>query len=1079
MKQFTLLSISLFVSLFVVYGQNDWENELVFEQNKMQARVPSYSYMSADDALIGDRDNSRMQSLNGFWHFKYVPRVEMKPDQFMFPNFNELWDSIHVPSNWELEGYGQPIYTNITYPFTPNILDDNLTYDWKGPKPPRPPKIYRDNPVGSYYRDFEIPAHWHDQSVILHFGGVSSAFYVWVNGVQVGYSQGSRLAAEFDITAHLKEGRNRVAVQVYRWCDGSYLEDQDMWRLSGIHREVLLLAQPKVALNDFFVRSKFDAHMQNADLEIRTRVLVQNDSIDLDGYLIHAMLYDANGDPVLDVPMTVDVASVYDERWAPRDLPVWAHMKAHVPFPHLWSDEDPYLYRIVFTVCNASDDVIEARETSFGFRSVGFGPHQELLINGKEVLIKGVNRHDHHHLRGKALTHADMRKDVELMKRFNFNAVRTSHYPNDPYFIQLCNEYGIYVMDEANIECHHLGSLIPCSPTWTAAILSRTIRMVERDKNNPSVISWSLGNESGTGPAFEASAAWTRSYDKSRFIHYEGAQGKPESPDYIEGNDVGYTSANWPSMANPDDPDYVDVISRMYPNLSQLVNLSTSPYIHRPIIMCEYLHAMGNSLGGLGEFWDEIRNRKNLIGGFIWDMIDQGIETTADNGEKYYAYGGDFGDKPNDGNFCMNGVFASDRSPNPHAWECKYIFQPVSAQLIDSINSVVRIVNRMAFTDLNSYRLQWSLSEEGKQIQTGIIEDFSIPPNRSANVTVPVQIKKMKSDREYWLRLSFHKKESTPWCEEGFEVAYEQMLFRSKRRVEDVRNTQSEALTFQEMEDHLILNRGCVSVVVSKTDGALTSYQIDGSEQLAAPLYPHFWRPSIDNDIRGASAPTVAKSRAIWANMLSSFTTTVNIDRNSDGLPYIVVTHSNKREADLQLTYIINNDGAVEVSMDLHTKYKSSSMMRFGVTMGVPSTLMRSVFYGKGPWENYPDRSRGATVGTYSFYTDDLFTNYAYPQENGNRCDTRWLNMVDEKEKSGLRFEGDPTFSFSVWPYAEDNIDTAKHPFDLQAQGYYTVNIDMLQAGVGGTLSETLPEYTITDGHYHFNFSMEGLTRKR
>ena len=518
---------------------NDWENELMFEENKLSARVPTYSYSSTELALEDDRNKSRVLFLNGQWKFNFVEKEEDRPLDFYQTNFKAKdWAEIPVPSNWELQGYGQPIYTNIVYPFTPNIVElakksiKQSTY--LGPQPPKPPYIYRDNPVGSYLKEFEVPEAWGDQSVILHFGGVSSAFYVWVNGQKVGYSQGSRLAAEFDITPYVKEGKNQLAVQVFRWSDGSYLEDQDMWRLSGIHREVMLLAQPKIALNDFFVKTKFDAQMQDATLSIRPRVWVKSNTEELKKWTVKAQLYDADQQPVLAEKLQISVDEIYNERWPQRDVNKFGMLEANVHLPHKWSAETPYLYQLVFEMTNPEGEIVEARTQKIGFRKVEFGKDNELLINGEEVKIMGVNRHDHHPVRGKALTREDIKKDVELVKQFNFNAVRTSHYPNDPYFYQLCNEYGIYVMDEANVEAHALGSYIPQNPRWPAAILNRVIRMVERDKNHPCVISWSLGNEAGTGPAFAAAAAWVKDYDPSRFIHYEGAQGDPTHPNYQE-----------------------------------------------------------------------------------------------------------------------------------------------------------------------------------------------------------------------------------------------------------------------------------------------------------------------------------------------------------------------------------------------------------------------------------------------------------------------------------------------------------------------------------------------------------------
>lgn len=1056
-------------------AQNDWENERMFEKNKLDARVPTYSYKNVSDALSGDRDKARVISLNGTWKFNYTAKSEDRPLDFTGRDFSGGdWDEIPVPSNWEVLGYGQPIYSNIIYPFTPNILDPDLKSDWKGPMPPHPPYIYRDNPVGSYYRDFEVPEEWDGQSIILHFGGVSSAFYLWINGEEVAYSQGSRLAAEFDITEFIVPGRNRLALQAFRWSDGSYIEDQDMWRLSGIHREVLLMAQPKIALNDFYVRTELDDALMDAKLEIRPRVWVKEKKDDLEGWKISAMLFDPENIKVLDAPISIDVENVYNERWAPRDLPKFALMEADIPRPKKWSAEYPNLYTIVFSVTDPDGKLVEARSHKIGFRKVEFSAKNELLINGQVVKLMGVNRHDTSPLHGKALTREEILKDVELLKQFNFNSVRTSHYPNDPYFYDLCNEYGLYVMGEANIECHHLGSYIPSSPSWPAAIMSRVIRMVERDKNHPCIISWSLGNESGTGPAFAAAAAWIKYYDPSRFIHYEGAQGDPNDPHYIEGPAIGYETQKWPAMANPDDPDYVDVISRMYPELHQLINLSESPHINRPIVMCEYLHAMGNSIGQLGEFWDEIRARPNLIGGFIWDMVDQGLEQThEETGQKYYAYGGDFGDIPNDGNFCFNGVFASDRTPNPHAWECKYIFQPVSFESAGGEKGMIRVMNRFSFTNLSEYEIRWSLSENGKQQQSGIFPQLNLNPGGTAELPVPIKKTEYRDGSEYWIRLSLHEKNDRLWCKKGYELAHDQFLLKSRKEPGAwIPSSKSLVSASEDDKDITVTGKG-FSAVISKSGGGLISYKIGGKEMLSSPLHPDFWRPPADNDRRFRR---FYQAKKIWQDADKELATgRVEITSEQEGLIKVLVKQDYKNKVSLETTYSIYSDGNIVVTMDLDADASLPGMVKFGITMGVPSDLNRTSYYGKGPWENYIDRKRGAVVDEFSLQTDDLFHSYAMPQENGNRCDTRWIKLSTGNGKSGLMISGIPHFEFSVWPYSADNIEDAKHPYDLDPQGFYTVNIMHANSGLGGMRVAPLPHQEIKSGRHKFEFRIGPL----
>ncbi len=1071
-----LFSVEPFGGQGTAWGNDDWENELVFEQNKLPARVVSYSYENTADALAGDREKARLRSLNGIWKFKFVETVENRPKDFCATDFDGAdWSDIPVPSNWELHGHGQPIYTNITYPFTPNILDPNLKYDWKGPQPPKPPFIHRDNPVGSYYRDFDLPEDWNNHSIILHFGGVSSAFYVWVNGQKVGYSQGSCLAAEFDVTEFVTAGRNRLAVQVFRWSDGSYLEDQDMWRLSGIQREVLLMAQPMVALNDCFVRTKFDDQLQDATLKIRTHVAVDpKQAKELAGWKVNAQLYDAAGKAVFDSPLSCTVEEVYNERWPARDLPAFSHLEGKVKQPRKWSAEDPYLYRLVFNVVSPEGVVAESRSQSIGFRKIEISEDRELLVNGKPVKLMGVNRHDHHPVRGKALTREDMKKDVQLLKRFNFNAVRTSHYPNDPYFLDLCDQYGVYVMDEANIETHHLGSFIPSTPSWTAAICSRVYRMVERDKNHPSIVSWSLGNESGTGPGLAAAAGWVKDFDPSRFIHYEGAQGDPTDPDYVEDDGVGYKSQGWPTMSNPNDAQYVDVISRMYPDLSQLVNMSENPKLDRPIVMCEYLHAMGNSVGGLGEFWDEVRARPNLMGGFIWDMIDQGLEMKDEKGETFFAYGGDFGDVPNDKNFCLNGVFGSDRTPNPHAWECKHVFQPVAIKIAEEKPSAIELTNRFTFTNLQQYELRWSQSKNGTVTQSGTLPAQDIAAGTSAVVSVPCTTSNLEKDADHWLRISLHETKPRPWCKAGFEVASQQLLIQAAELKEVSAEENRGKVEVRKSEAKIQVLGDSFSAEISAETGQLISWKLNDVQQLMFPLRLNFDRPATDNDRLAASSGAFRKSRNVWKQVIERLATQASVV-NSDNDQQVTVQikqETENQKVQIRRTYRFSSDGAIDVDLQIEADPSLPDLIRVGMTMGLSFELSRTEYYGRGPWENYPDRKRAAEVGQFESATDAMFHSYAMPQENGNRTDTRWLRLSGDAG-TGIVVTGQPHFQFSIWPYAAADIDSAKHPFDLEPQGYYTLNLHSAQLGLGGTLSHTLPQYVVKPGSHQFRFRLE------
>ncbi|ANQ52371.2 DUF4981 domain-containing protein [Flammeovirga sp. MY04] len=1074
-----LFSLSFLLFAFNVMGQNDWENEHIFEINKLPARVASYSYYSEQEALEGDRKTSRMMSLNGTWKFNFVPKAELRPKSFMEMDFDgKDFTEISVPSNWEMQGHGQPIYTNITYPFTPNILDPNLTYDWKGPQPPLPPKIYRDNPVGSYYRDFEVPESFKDESIILHFGGVTSAFYVWVNGEKVGYSQGSCLAAEFDITDYVKEGKNKVAVQAYRYSDGSYLEDQDMWRLSGIHREVMLLSQPKVAINDFHVKTSFNEDLTESIIKIRPTLWMEGDEKSLKDYTIKGQVFDVQNQPVLEKPMQVNAEYVFKQRWPARDLPKFGLLEGKVKNPVLWNAETPNLYTLVLTLEDAKGKTIESRSHQIGFVKVEFDEDNALLVNNVPVKIMGANRHDHHPIRGKAVTRADMEEEVRILKQFNFNAVRTSHYPNDPYFLELCNKYGLYVMDEANVECHHLGSYIPHQPSWAAPILSRVMRMVERDKNHPCIVSWSLGNESGTGPAFAAAAGWVRNFDPSRFVHYEGAQGDPTHPEYVENDNVGYTSQNWESMANPTDPQYVDVVSRMYPNQAQLIHMSQNPNIQRPIIMCEYMHAMGNSVGGLGEFWDHIRKTPNTIGGFIWDFRDQGLLTQSDNGVDYYAYGGDFGDVPNDQNFCINGVFASDLTPHPHAFEVKYVYQPLAIEWVDVAEHKVKFINRFTHTNLDQYQIIYEVLEDGKVIKTGELSDVAVEAGKSKDYILPIKKLKKSQDKEYFITIKMLEKQDRLWCEKGFDVAHEQLLIQSASETSKVKYAKKAKGEVDTTDKVIKVKNGIVQVEVSKENGQLISYKIENTEILERPMKSNFWRPSIDNDVRGIDAKRMSQSKEFWKDIDQRWTSTeVKVANENAGVVEIEVMQKLEDKVELKTIYSVTPED-VKIDLYLSADKSVNDLINFGMTMGLSKEYVSTEYYGNGPFETYADRKRAAIKQVYSLDTKEIFYPYVKPQENGNRTETSWVKLSN-KENKGILFKGAPTLEFSIWEYTADNLREAKHQYELTAEEYYTVNVGLVQAGLGGTLSLTLPEYILKPGDYHFNFTLGKSNSKK
>lgn len=1057
MKKIILLLLSILFFYSILKAQkNDWENEQVIGINKLPARTTSFSFKSVDDAIKGDRDRSRMLSLNGEWKFHFTPDSKNRPlDFYMNYKLYDQWDSIKVPSCWEMQGYGTPIYTNITYPF-----------------PVNPPYIGRENPVGSYLKKFVLPENWDNDQIILHFGGISSAGYVWLNGQFVGYSQDSRLPAEFDITNLVKEGENILAVQVFRWSDGSYVEDQDHWRMSGLHREVLILAQPKVCINDFFIRTRFDENIENALLQIRPKVSVSAET-NTSGWTIETQLYNPQNNPVFKNPLSLDVNSIRNERFPQRDQVYFGIIEKEVKSPQKWSAESPVLYTVVLTLKNNKGEVIEARSNKVGFRDISI-KDGIFKVNGKAIKLHGVNRHDHSPVGGKTVTREEMQQDVLMMKKFNINAVRTSHYPNDPYFYDLCDYYGLYVFDEANIETHGSGGFLTNQEEWHNVFSDRVIRMAERDKNHASVIMWSLGNESGTGPNHAAASGWLKNFDPTRPIHYEGAQGDPENPDYKRVGSIEYR--NITDYANPTDLPYVDVLSRMYPTIQELEGMANSPYIKRPIVMCEYAHAMGNSLGNLKEYWDLIRAHKNLMGGFIWDWIDQGIAEQDEDGTKWYAYGGDFGDTPNDNNFCINGIINPDRSVKPQLYECKYVFQPISWDIYDLEKGLIYIKNRTCFTSLNEYEIRWSVSKYGTEIENGILQNIDLLPGESKIVSVPFT--KTGNDAEYWLRLSAHLKKDTKWEKKGYEVAKEQFLLPgSSFPVMKESGKNGTVAVITDDAGTLVVGNKKFNVTFNKNTGYLSSYQVDGTELINSELKPNFWRPLTDNDTRGWKTPTALSDwPGIAANFhLSDFNKEVNDEK-------IIVNSTLENEGvKLNLIYEITPDQRVHVKYSVKIPEDISEPLRIGLTTSTSKNMNNMSFYGKGQQENYTDRNQGAEVDVYSGKVSDFIFNYIMPQENGNHTDVRWLKLSNSKSQ-GLIVTGDQPLSTSVWPYSAETLQRAKHINELKPANDLTLNIDLVQAGVGGTDSwsihaRPLDKYRLLKKQYAFGFTLAPFTK--
>lgn len=1051
----------------------DWESTDIISRNRLPTRAQPYSYKSIDDALLRDRNNANLINLNGKWKFKFQEDDEVIDQSFTQTKFNhDDWVEIPVPSSIELLGYGIPYYTNTELPF--------YSTGTGNPLPDTSPMITKANPVSFYIKEVELPNNWLDQQVILHFGGVSSAFYLWVNGKKIGYSQGSRLPAEFDISHAIKKGKNKIALQVIRWSDGSYLEGQDTWKMSGIHREVLLLAQPKIAIRDFFAKTKLTNNYQQAELKIRP-FLTTSDNSQLKNWHLTANLFDDNNQSVLSQPQKVNANSIM-QQYPQRENVQFDIFNIKVNKPKLWSAETPNLYTLVLSLTDENGKLVEAKSSRVGFREVKIAPEtDELLINGKSIKIIGVNRHDHHAIRGKAITRADMENDVKLMKQFNFNAVRTAHYPNDPYFLELCDEYGLYVMDEANVESHMFGGQFSNEMQWLPAIMDRIVRMVHRDKNHPSIISWSLGNESGTGPAHAAAAGWIKDYDPTRFVHYEGAQGLPDHDDYIEPPKYWYwvpetleELGRITPLANPDDPAYVDVISRMYPSIDYLKGLSENPQMSRPILMCEYDHAMGNSLGNLDEYWQLIRSRKNLIGGYIWDWMDQGLEHKTASGEKFLAYGGDYGDTPNTGAFNQNGIVDSYGKPTAELWHAKYVFQPIKFTVSNLNNGKINITNRLFHSNLSQYTFKYTVFEDGKIIESDSIANLDIKPGQSKEVTINYTKPKVTLGAKYWLKISAHTTEDFAWAAAGHEVAKEKFLLPYFEAA--TAKVSQEPLSVNETDKTISITAANKTMSFDKKSGQLTSYLLNNEELIKSPLTVNFWRAQTDNDRAGWETHKVL---APWKTLAKQLTIDdINVTNNKGNEITIRVEKSYQDSAKVTLIYQIQGNGDIAVNMSLNADSSLPVIPRIGMQLGINNDYNNVTYYGRGPYENYIDRNSGAEIGVYNAPAKDLTTSYIVPQENGNRTDIQWWQLENNKNNSKIIIDGEQPLSMSLWPWSQENLDQAKHSYDLIEQGFHTLNIDLIQMGVGGTdswtsLAAPIEKYRIKAGNYQYQFTIK------
>ena len=1036
------------------YGQSkldmarppEYQNPAINSRYRMRSRSTMYTFANAQAAQSLNREKSGFyQSLNGNWKFAFAPKPADAISGFEATDFDvSQWKNIPVPSNWELQGYGRPIYTNAKYPFKVN-----------------PPFIGEDdNPVGHYVRQFEIPKSWDGRQIVLHFGGVYSAYYVWVNGQLAGYAEDSCLPSEFDITNLLKGGSNKVAVKAFRWADGSYLEDQDHWRLSGIYREVYLEARPQQGFDDIAVRTRRMPKNEQAQdfdkwqLQIRPRLRRGSDEDYADNKMRFKLLRDGQ---TVGESIVVNANKIRKEKYPQREKPPFAIILTDVINPKLWSAEHPALYTLTCELLDGAGDVKDATAIRVGFREIDLKGNV-FRVNGTPVKLMGVNRHDHSPTAGKAVTRDDMQRDVRLMKRLNFNAVRTSHYPNDPYFYQLCDELGLYVMDEANLETHGVNGLLTVDPIWASSFLERAVRMVERDKNHPSVVIWSLGNESGMGGGHAAMAGWIKDTDPTRPIHYEGASALTEDPRFIPHYDKKRYTEQVRYNGNPTDEPYVDMLSRMYPSVKNLNGMLKADNGDRPIVMCEYAHAMGNSLGNLDEYWNLIRSQERLIGGFIWDWIDQGLLKKTEDGTEFFAYGGDYGDQPNSRNFCINGVIASDRTLKPGSYQCKYIFQPVQVELNSDFTATIK--NRFNFTNLSALSGKYVVLKDGEKVSSGDLPEQNLAPQKSATFDVPAFEKDPGHD--YIVNVDFAYKKTPVWMGGGRQpIAANQLKFLDRAdddQGKDVAAADSGKIS--ETSNSFELTAGDTTIVVDHKSGLVSDWQFNGKPMLTSPITPNFWRAITDND-RGGGRINQRKPK-VWSTAMKD-AKVESVIADKDNGTVTAQFNMPKAEASLMITYGLDDAGEIVIKSKLKRTGNSPLMPRFGFQFTVPTSFSNVKYYGRGPFENYADRKSGAFVGRYESDSDQLIYDYVRPQENGNRCDCRWMALSklkgDGSEIAETKIKVTPVvpevFSFSIWPYSFENLKAAGHTYDLKKGEVTTVNVDFGQMGVGGDNSWT------------------------
>ncbi|MFS0881451.1 glycoside hydrolase family 2 TIM barrel-domain containing protein [Metabacillus niabensis] len=1029
-------------------GYPEWNNNPeIFQLNRLDAHATLMPYRTVEEALKGDRTASEFYlSLNGRWKFAFYENPEMRNQAFFMMDYDdENWDEIKVPSHWQLQGYDYPQYTNLRYP-------------WEGKediKPPFAPVNY--NPVGQYIQKFTISEDWKGQPVYLSFQGVESAFYVWVNGEFVGYSEDTFTPAEFDITPYLIDGENKLAVEVYRWCDASWLEDQDFWRLSGIFRDVYLYSTPEVHINDFFVTTELDSDYKDAKLNIEAKIKNVFEKT-VQGFTVEAVLYDNDANPVLEKPIQIKV-DMNNQTF----MSLYASTIVKNPFK--WSAEKPYLYTLVFILKNESGTIIETESCRVGFRT--FEIKDGLMkINGKRIVFKGVNRHEFASDKGRAIGYDEMVHDIKLMKQHNINAVRTSHYPNHPLWYELCDQYGLYCIDETNLETHgtwkygqkDLEDTVPGSKIeWQENVLDRCNSMFQRDKNHPSIIVWSLGNESFGGENFLKMHDFLKKNDPTRIVHYEGI--------------FHYRKSEAAS----------DIESTMYINpegVKKYAEYAENAENPKPYILCEYSHAMGNSCGNLFKYTDLFEKYPIIQGGFIWDWKDQALEAKTKDGVPYLAYGGDFGETPHDGNFSGNGLIFADGTISPKIIEVKKCYQNVRFTVNNLEAGKINVTNNYLFTNLQEFELIWQLAENGVFIQKGTAE-IEIEPCSSKTINLAFSLPKdFKQSDEYILTVSLHLKNDTIWAQKGHELAFEQFVIPTGKATFDYPLINFPETKVQVGENDVTIKGEFFHAVFNKNNGSLESYSYKGTHLLENELSPNFWRAMTDND-RGNK---LHERSSVWREagmnkVLTSFLVDVENSATIITTAYSLPTTMSTCE----IIYTITGDGEITVDYKLKPGKDLPEIPEVGMMTTLDGSFDTITWYGKGPYENYCDKEKGAKIGLYTGKVKEQYVPYLRPQECGNKTGVRWA-VLSNQQGVGLKISGIPTVEVNALLYTPFELEEHDHGYKLPQSAKTVIRINDLQMGVGGDDSwgqKTHPEFTLfADKCYSYSFKLKGIQIK-